>query len=432
MNTNTTISKQRYDSNFLSKTIDADVLVVYTLFLAFGFPGKYETFMPSSLVTIIEYSAFVLQIILMLTYTDTPIRDVKDIKLISLKGCFASIYMLLFAYFFNSMLVTSMPKKEFISCMRFTITGFFAIWMAEHYSPKRILELLYYGQCVFIISTILLFIISPNLCYSYEMNGLPSFCGLYDRKNTCCAELAAGLVIQSALIKVKRHDKEPLTMGFLFIYVVQIFMMFFCNATGATMSFVLVFIYIVFWNEKRTKLPVGLIFTSISAIFPFFFLAILRIFEPILNMLGKDITLSNRTTMWPVFIDIMLETHTLTGFGFNMFWRDQYCLSLYHQHFAKDTWFSTMATGAHNTVLELWLNVGLIGVALFLLMHLISFWNIKKADFNTYVLCSSFAFLLMLRGLTERSITPNNFQTIMMFVSCAVAAKVVVNKKQQT
>lgn len=399
------------------------LLIIYCLVVAYGFPGSLGTLLSGSITTLIEYSAFFIEIFLVF-FNEDRIENVMDIKVVNLKKRYFTIYFMLIVFFAESMLVTNYPKEEVISCLRFSVTAAFGMWLVDHFDIEELLTLLYEGQSVFVMITVATWLVRPDLCYSYEFMGLPSFSGLYDRKNAGSAELSVGIVLQVALYKVRKTRKKPVSLMFLGMFLIQMFMLVISRATGALLSTLATSAYIMMLHKKSKKLPLGLIYVVVSVGFLVFALSILPLFKPILEALGKDVTLTNRTPMWVEHIDIMLHTHTFTGFGFNMFWRDPSAVALFHNRFKSESWFANMSSGAHNTILELWLNVGLIGLAAYLSMFLISFWNIRKLSEEQYTICSAIIILYTIRGLTERSFTTSNYQSILLFVCIAVAGSV--------
>jgi O-antigen ligase len=81
--------------------------------------------------------------------------------------------------------------------------------------------------------------------------------------------------------------------------------------------------------------------------------------EPILTGLGKDITISGRTEFWPHLIDKIRERPWL-GYGYHTFWVNGW------KGEAADIWrylkYGFEPPHAHNAVLEILLNTGLIGL----------------------------------------------------------------------
>lgn len=83
----------------------------------------------------------------------------------------------------------------------------------------------------------------------------------------------------------------------------------------------------------------------------------------IAGFLEKDVTLSGRTNMWPLILDKIIE-RPFGGYGYGGFWNGYFSPSF--RVLVENTWFPNHA---HNALLEISLDVGIVGVLLFLALH---------------------------------------------------------------
>lgn len=83
--------------------------------------------------------------------------------------------------------------------------------------------------------------------------------------------------------------------------------------------------------------------------------------------LGRDMTLTTRTEVWPMLLS--QSTSTLFGSGFNSFWTGERLAFI---------WGHLGIIQAHNGYLETYLNGGLVGCTLLIAFFLGSFLNIKR------------------------------------------------------
>ena len=79
----------------------------------------------------------------------------------------------------------------------------------------------------------------------------------------------------------------------------------------------------------------------------------------LLGSIGKDATLTGRTDMWPYIIE-MIAKQPWIGYGYNGFWSDWNSPGATVWYAAKWT-----APNAHNGVLDLLLQLGLLGLVVF-------------------------------------------------------------------
>ena len=90
----------------------------------------------------------------------------------------------------------------------------------------------------------------------------------------------------------------------------------------------------------------------------------------VLALLDRDSTLTGRTDLWPVVLQ-MIEMRPWTGWGFEAFWTENNPLYDYVQHTAG--W---PAPNAHNGLLEVAIDLGLIGAAALII---VLGWSLKRA-----------------------------------------------------
>ena len=93
---------------------------------SFGFPGRYTEVFGDMFGTLVEYSSFFLQILLMILMSGD---NFFDLKLIDMKPKYGWLYFFLAVLFAQSMIATSDASEQLISCVRVTVTGLYAIWI---------------------------------------------------------------------------------------------------------------------------------------------------------------------------------------------------------------------------------------------------------------------------------------------------------------
>lgn len=396
-----------------------DFWVTLCIVCRLGFPGILaESY--GILTPLIDYGSCFLQLLLILfASADT----VEDIRLIDLKGKYTLIYGMLAALVAQSLLVTSSVSAQVTTCVRFVITALFGLWLADHYEVRRLLEILCAAQAIFVAMNLVIYFGFRGIGFYYDEEGRYLFHGLMNRKNTLGEELAYGLVLQIALFQLKKRARESFTLFQVFGMMVQIFLLVITQATGALFTAAVPIAYL--WFREKTekhfpRLHWGYIYIAASVGFLVVALTILPIFAPLLESLGKDATLSNRTYMWEEIIPFMLEDHTFTGYGMFMFWNNKQALKSLQDRFSRDSWFRSMSFGSHNTLLEMWLDIGLNGLAMYFIVILYSFRRTKRFTEEQYLTCSAMILPLMIRGLTERSYTNAGYLTLFFFILIGV------------
>ena len=127
--------------------------------------------------------------------------------------------------------------------------------------------------------------------------------------------------------------------------------------------------------------------------------------EAILGALGRDPTLTGRTELWSLVTTMVLRRPWL-GYGYNGFWEGNE---------GSYFWISLggfQPTSAHNGFLDLWLQLGLLGVTAFVLSYLLAFlraaaWaRVEKTTESLWPLM--FLTFMLLYSMTESSIMNRN------------------------
>ena len=129
-------------------------------------------------------------------------------------------------------------------------------------------------------------------------------------------------------------------------------------------------------------------------------------YEVIPDLLGRDAGLTGRTTMWSL-VAIMISEKPWFGYGYGAFWRG----------YAGPSGAIWDALGgeifySHNGFLDVWLDIGAIGLGLLLLGYIIAFRRavisagVDRSDLSLWPLV--FLMFLLLSNLTEGSLMRAN------------------------
>ena len=402
----------------VENSVYTELAVVFCLLVSLGFPGSLTNVVGETVGKMMEYAAFLIEIALILfAGADTW----QDVELIRLDRKYAALYIYVFFCFGLSMLVTFDRKAQIITCSRLVVTLMFVIWLQERYRLETLLELICMAQGAFVLVTILFILRYPQYAYLSTEDYTHALVGLYETKNACGTQLDFGIAAVILLLREKRrHRQVPLRWWLLL--AVQIVLLLMCKATGAIITAIVTLLPIYFFRHVR--LPLALVYITVNIVFLFCMLTLMPYFEDILVAMGKDATLTGRIPMWQRIIEIMTNDHTMTGYGYGMFWRDPSALLKIQTGFSmrKDPFMASLTTGAHNVVMETWLNTGLLGIAAFFMSMLFSFRNILALSQVQYEISATIMAFLTFNGLTERCLGGNyDYRTVAVFLAMAIA-----------
>ncbi len=408
------------------KNIIISLAIVFIFLNVLGFPGQYTRVFGAMLGTLIEYTAFLLEMLIMLF---TSGESVMDIKLLNFKKKYWPLYFFVAAVIVCSMLATPYKSEELVTCVRVSVTALFAIWMCENMSVEDILELLFDAQLIFVVLAIAFPIFFKQYDVRVEARA-NTFLGFSRVKNVIASELAFSLVMQSVLIRIRLRNEKPIPGLLLITVLVEMLLLIRSEGTGALLLTIIISGCILLTNRDGEKrLPLGFIFIAGVVGFLIFALTIIPLFEPLFNLLGKDATLTGRIPLWNQIINVMLYHKTLTGFGYGMFWRDPVSVGLVHAGFASDSFMGSMTAGAHNNLLEMWANIGLIGVGAFYLAIYASFDRVRSMAWDEYIFSAGYLFFYMVIGWTERNMTTFGYDLLFIFLAMAMGNHVERERK---
>ncbi|MBX3347815.1 MAG: O-antigen ligase family protein [Nitrospira sp.] len=127
----------------------------------------------------------------------------------------------------------------------------------------------------------------------------------------------------------------------------------------------------------------------------------------VVDLLGRDMTLTTRTEVWPILLNY--QDSPLVGAGFNSFWAGERLTQL----------FNTVGgiIQAHNGYLETYLNGGLVGVGLLLVLLSSTYFRIRKKLVNNQPGSSMRFIMLVLAIMYNNSEASFNKVGIMWFVT---------------
>ncbi len=236
----------------------------------------------------------------------------------------------------------------------------FALFLAERFTAKRQIELMIFGGWAAILASYLLIALVPSIGISHLYPTHP-WNGLFSHKNHC------GMIMTYLFLTA--YYWQPLTKNgrlgrsaFMFLAFVLIIM---SQSRTAWLLFGCAAALIVgmryfkrFRNVERVAILMCTVAITVTlAIF------VVANAAKISVLLGKDATLTGRTGIWAGIIPSAMK-RPFFGFGYDAFW-------LGFEGESANFMYSTDHIGlanAENAVLQMWLELGLVGVALMLWM----------------------------------------------------------------
>lgn len=135
------------------------------------------------------------------------------------------------------------------------------------------------------------------------------------------------------------------------------------------------------------------------------------IYENLVKGLGRNLTLTTRTDLWPVVLQ--LQDNPIFGMGFESFWLGKRLEMLWQE-------FPWRPIQAHNGYIEIYLNLGLIGVALVIGQFVGTFQKIQRELFRRFEfgrLRLAFLLAIIAYNYTEAVFVTTSFLWTMFFLT---------------
>ncbi len=294
------------------------------------------------------------------------------------------------------------------------MTTLFGLVLAARYDWNGLVQRLALVFGVLAAFSLLHGIIDPTRAIHNEIN-IGSWRGPWTEKNYLGSQMTRGLVIMMCAFAMKPSrwwvwiPLGVLCFGLVILSTSK-------TALLACLAAIGLFVVLrIFRRFPVLRIPVAYLFLAGTTT-----LIGLMLVAPdmMLELIGKDRTLTGRTDIWDALIRSIKEKPYF-GYGYGVYWMDQLGPSYYVR--LQLQWGIPTA---HNGWIETWLSVGALGVALFALhfiwTFILAFQRIWRGGSETY-----FALLVVIVffvfSLSESSILQQNDLSWVIFV--AVSAK---------
>ena len=240
---------------------------------------------------------------------------------------------------------------------------------------------------------------------SPELQG--AWCGLYTHKNTLGQVMLGSAIINLALWRLKKDKLALAGLGLAALLVVL---------SRSTTSLILIFVAIMLPVLQRFM---GSTAKSKYVVFVLLFISIFaaaligvsaeNLFS---ELTGKDMTFTGRADLWDMVLP-KIAAKPLTGYGYGAFWLGEVG-EAGKINSALDLAYDT----AHNGYLDLTLDLGIIGLSLFLIVFMMYFvnffYNFIILRKEVYFWGFSFLFVQFIYNFFEGNLVkPNNLYWIL-------------------
>lgn len=362
------------------KEVKLSNIIALTFFLISG--GALLLFSKLSGVDDRQDGNILFQIVSLLIYIITIfffiIRDNKLLNIFS-----GNLLLMLLVFFcFISIFWSYESGATFRRSVALILTFFYCASLVEKFSFDKILEIYSTLFSIILVSSILAIFIpgwgidNSNLSYSSAVRGLTG------HKNDLGRYLAIYCILLIVLYKFSYFSLKK----FVFYLVPVLIMLLLTQSKTplACLLFTIIAIPLVLFILKgksafdfRVYYTKGVRLLILFLLLPTILICVFYSLYWILDVLGKDLTLTGRTTIWEYGF-IKSEGNFWFGAGYRAFWGDALTSDfyLYNPYWESGKTFSN----GHNGFIDVYFELGIIGVIfyfLFLVSYVVKVFNCK-------------------------------------------------------
>jgi O-antigen ligase len=239
----------------------------------------------------------------------------------------------------------------------FALAGLFGLYFATRFPAQRQFAILRVAMVALALGTIAMVWLAPAIGLDHTPGHAADWQGVFTQKNACgrIMVLATAVILFGDRLTARRSAALAL---FTLVLIMS-------GSRGAWMIEAAVLLLWLMLRAARRSGPrfrillagvAPLAVAALSAAFVLFF-------APLMRLLGRDPTLSGRTAIWTQVAHFIAQRPFL-GYGYDAFWR-----GMTGPSFQIDAAVHFIVEHAHNGFLEICLELGSAGLALFLLSY---------------------------------------------------------------
>ncbi len=250
----------------------------------------------------------------------------------------------------------------------------FGLYLASRFSLKEQVQLLAITFGFGALSSTFFAVVTPWIGqHSWDHPG--AWKGIYDYKNTLGSMMIIGslayFLLPIEILKTPIRKRIGIAIKLTGIAICLAVVLFSTSKTSLVIYFLLVAI-LIFYGKFRWQGKLTIIYLDMTVLFLGCFGTLaLTNWINILTGLGKDYTMSGRTLMWGTML-MRIRDKPWLGYGRGAFWAEG---SQYPIEVGNAITSSFIAPHGHNGFLDLVLDIGLIGLVLFLFSFTIAFFR---------------------------------------------------------
>ncbi len=329
------------------------------------------------------------------------------------------LIFILTGYACVSLFWSEVPQVTFRRIVALIGTTMVATYIGVSAEPKELFRLLVwvFGICAF-TSIIVVLAFPEHGLQSYA--GSFAWCGIYGHKNHLGRIMFLSSIVGLGLLLSERGGKRIL---FLILAVGSVALLFMSRSLTSVIALVAgIMAFPVLLGMKLDRLLLVSTATFLLEILVWILcvqisdLSYSKVDHILRYYLGRDITLSGRVLVWELSWQ-QVKHAFLLGHGYSAFWAGPVspCAVIWSK-------LGRTVSHAHSGILDLWLELGLVGVAFYaslLIQYVLRLfrWVQSGVRFESYIFAALFLLSFFLINLVESMVLGRNYFFWIMFVT---------------
>ena len=303
------------------------------------------------------------------------------------------------------------PDTSLRRAFALTMWTLFGLYLASRYDTRTLLRILGVAFGLLAIMSIGSVLLTPDYGIEFGFDK-GAWKGVFTTKNTLGEMMLLAAVVFGLFATRKGPARIPAMLGLL----LAVTLIFFAKATAALLIVGVLAITIpVVLTFRKNNAAAALVLCLLLGVSAGASVAIADR-DAVLSVLGKDATLTGRTVLWSA-VEQRIEDQPLLGYGYSAFWSAHGVQS--EQVRTAIGWDTPHS---HNGLLDIWLDVGLVGVLALIAAYVLALkraWLALRASRELDgVWAMTFLVMLFLGNATESSIS-QSFLIWAVFVAVA-------------
>jgi len=254
-----------------------------------------------------------------------------------------------------SMMWSELPSVTLRRALALVGTTVFAVYLALRFSPSELLTLLAIALGFSAIESLLFVLFSPRTAIHWASN-YGAWSGAFGHKNILGRTMVLTILVLWAVMPQVRRFRWPI-LGTIALSLLLVVMSQSRTSWIAAFGLLLAVPFLFYMQRSQIPLMIRILLVALAGLGTLGFV-VLEYADVGLQAVGRDDTFSGRTDIWAAAIEVGSDK-PLLGHGYRTFW-------------TRGLTNRLLTGNGHNSFLDIWLELGTIGLGLFLTAFIVT------------------------------------------------------------